>query len=159
LTNVSVGESEAALPALFERAAGVPGQRQKLEAMRQLAGGIAHDFNNLLTPVIGGLNLIQRRLGGDEKTERLIAGAIEAAERAKLLAQRLLAFASRQPGEEGPAPDARPLTILLMDGDEAARTSTAEMLEHMGHRVIQLPSACGALEHIARGAPCPLSPN
>ena len=102
MTNVSVGESEAALPALFERAAGVPGQRQKLEAMRQLAGGIAHDFNNLLTPVIGGLNLIQRRLGGDEKTERLIAGAIEAAERAKLLAQRLLAFASRQPGEEGP---------------------------------------------------------
>ncbi len=71
-------------------------QSQKLEAIGQLTGGIAHDFNNLLTPIVGGLELIQRRLNGDEKTARLISGAIQSADRARLLVQRLLAFARRQ---------------------------------------------------------------
>jgi PAS domain S-box-containing protein len=72
-------------------------QSQKLEAMGQLTGGVAHDFNNLLTPIIGSLDLLRRRGLGGEREERLIQAAYQSAERAKLLVQRLLAFARRQP--------------------------------------------------------------
>ncbi|MBR0778707.1 PAS domain-containing protein [Bradyrhizobium diazoefficiens] len=72
-------------------------QAQKMEAMGQLTGGVAHDFNNLLTPIVGLLDLFQRKGIGGEREHRLIAGASQAAERAKTLVQRLLAFARRQP--------------------------------------------------------------
>ena len=72
-------------------------QSQKLEAMGQLTGGVAHDFNNLLTPIIGSLDMLHRRRAGDDRTNRLIDGALQSAERAKTLVQRLLAFARRQP--------------------------------------------------------------
>jgi CheY-like chemotaxis protein/two-component sensor histidine kinase len=70
---------------------------QKLEAMGQLTGGVAHDFNNLLTPIIGSLDMLQRRDGGTERERRLIDGALQSADKAKTLVQRLLAFARRQP--------------------------------------------------------------
>ncbi|MDX3908281.1 MAG: ATP-binding protein [Sphingobium sp.] len=72
-------------------------QSQKLEAMGQLTGGVAHDFNNLLTPIVGSLDLLQRRGLGTERERRLIDGAVQSADRAKMLVQRLLAFARRQP--------------------------------------------------------------
>jgi PAS domain S-box-containing protein len=72
-------------------------QSQKMEAMGQLTGGVAHDFNNLLTPIIGSLDLIQRRSSLSERESRLIDSALQSAERAKVLVQRLLAFARRQP--------------------------------------------------------------
>lgn len=72
-------------------------QSQKMESMGQLTGGVAHDFNNLLTPIIGSLDLLQRKGVGGEREQRLIAGAMQSAERAKTLVQRLLAFARRQP--------------------------------------------------------------
>ena len=77
-------------------------QSQKLESMGQLTGGVAHDFNNLLTPIIGGLDLLQRRRVGDERAQRTIEGALASAERAKTLVQRLLAFARRQPLQPTP---------------------------------------------------------
>ncbi len=72
-------------------------QSQKMEAMGQLTGGVAHDFNNLLTPIVGTLDMMLRRGVGGEREKRLIAGAAQAAERARVLVQRLLAFARRQP--------------------------------------------------------------
>lgn len=72
-------------------------QSQKMEAMGQLTGGVAHDFNNLLTPIVGSLDMLQRKALGSEREQRLIAGAVQSAERAKTLVQRLLAFARRQP--------------------------------------------------------------
>jgi signal transduction histidine kinase/CheY-like chemotaxis protein len=72
-------------------------QSQKLESMGQLTGGVAHDFNNLLTPIVGSLDILQRRGIGGEREQRLIEGAIQSAERARMLVQRLLAFARRQP--------------------------------------------------------------
>lgn len=72
-------------------------QSQKLESMGQLTGGVAHDFNNLLTPIVGSLDLLHRRGLGTERERRLIEGALQSADRAKTLVQRLLAFARRQP--------------------------------------------------------------
>ena len=72
-------------------------QSQKLEAMGQLTGGVAHDFNNLLTPIIGSLDILQRRDVGGAREQRLLNAAYQSAERAKILVQRLLAFARRQP--------------------------------------------------------------
>ncbi|WP_442947366.1 PAS domain S-box protein [Novosphingobium sp.] len=72
-------------------------QSQKMEAMGSLTGGVAHDFNNLLTPIIGSLDLLVRKGVGTEREQRLIGGALQSADRAKTLVQRLLAFARRQP--------------------------------------------------------------
>ena len=82
-------------------------QSQKMEAMGQLTGGVAHDFNNLLTPIVGSLDMLQRRGLGGEREQRLIAGAMQSAERAKTLVQRLLAFARRQPLQAVPVDVAR----------------------------------------------------
>ncbi len=72
-------------------------QSQKMEAMGSLTGGVAHDFNNLLTPIIGSLDMLVRKELGTARERRLIEGALQSAERAKTLVQRLLAFARRQP--------------------------------------------------------------
>jgi signal transduction histidine kinase len=68
----------------------------KLETLGQLTGGVAHDFNNLLTPIVGGLDMLRRQHETDERSNRLISGAMQAAERAATLVQRLLSFARRQ---------------------------------------------------------------
>ncbi len=72
-------------------------QSQKMEAMGSLTGGVAHDFNNLLTPIVGSLDLLHRKGLGSDRERRLIDGALQSAERARTLVQRLLAFARRQP--------------------------------------------------------------
>jgi len=73
-------------------------QLQKMEAVGQLTGGIAHDFNNMLAVVIGGLNLLERRLArGDTDVSRYVEAAMEGATRAAALTQRLLAFSRQAP--------------------------------------------------------------
>ncbi|MCW3796235.1 PAS domain S-box protein [Sphingomonas sp. BN140010] len=95
-------------------------QSQKMEAMGTLTGGVAHDFNNLLTPIVGSLDLLQRRNIGSEREQRLIEGALQSAERAKTLVQRLLAFARKQPLQAR----AVDLATLIRDmGDLVSRTS------------------------------------
>jgi PAS domain S-box-containing protein len=71
-------------------------QAQKMDAVGHLTGGVAHDFNNLLTPIVGALDLLRRRHGDDDKSQKLLGSALQAAERATTLTQRLLAFARRQ---------------------------------------------------------------
>jgi PAS domain S-box-containing protein len=73
-------------------------QVHKMEAVGQLTGGIAHDFNNMLAVILGGLNLLQRKLArGETDVERFVEGAIDGAQRAATLTQRLLAFSRQQP--------------------------------------------------------------
>jgi len=85
----ALSEREAALLQLHEA--------QKLETIGQITGGVAHDFNNLLTPIIGALDLLERRYSAsDERAARLIENALLSGERAKTLVQRLLGFARRQ---------------------------------------------------------------
>jgi signal transduction histidine kinase len=71
-------------------------QVQKIEMIGQLTGGVAHDFNNLLMAILGNLELLRKHIPDDPKSARLIAGAMQGAERGATLTQRLLAFARRQ---------------------------------------------------------------
>lgn len=96
-------------------------QSQKMEAIGQLTGGVAHDFNNLLTPIIGGLDILRRRGVGGEREQRLIAGALASAERAKTVVQRLLAFARRQPLR----PSAVDVGVLLSGVVDLVKTASA----------------------------------
>ncbi len=78
-------------------------QMQKMEAVGQLTGGIAHDFNNMLAVIIGGLNLVQRRLDrGETDVGRFVDAAMDGATRAATLTQRLLAFSRQQPLKPAP---------------------------------------------------------
>jgi len=70
-------------------------QSQKMEALGQLTGGIAHDFNNLLTVVVGGLDIITKRVP-DPKLRRYAENALAAAERGARLTGQLLAFSRVQ---------------------------------------------------------------
>ena len=85
----TVAERETVIAQLHEA--------QKLETIGQLTGGVAHDINNLLTPITGALDLLNRRYGADDpRSARLLDGALQSAERAKILVSRLLGFARRQ---------------------------------------------------------------
>ncbi|RMS44245.1 Sensory box histidine kinase, partial [Pseudomonas coronafaciens pv. garcae] len=71
---------------------------QKMDAIGQLTGGIAHDFNNMLSGVLGALEMIRMRVGGERfaEVERYVDAAVSSANRAAALTQRLLTFARRQ---------------------------------------------------------------
>jgi PAS domain S-box-containing protein len=71
-------------------------QARKMDAIGKLTGGIAHDFNNLLAAVLGGLNLIERRLTLPDDQLKLLHMTRRAAEQGSELVGRLLAFARRQ---------------------------------------------------------------
>ncbi|MEW9856635.1 response regulator [Novosphingobium sp. M1R2S20] len=87
--DAAVAEREIAMAQLHEA--------QKLETIGQLTGGVAHDINNLLTPITGALDLLNRRYAAeDARAARLLDGALQSAERAKILVSRLLGFARRQ---------------------------------------------------------------
>ncbi|OWV73805.1 histidine kinase [Rhizobium sp. R339] len=78
-------------------------QAQKMEAVGQLTGGVAHDFNNLLQIIVGNLDTLLRTLPADAgRLRRAASQAMNGAERAAALTQRLLAFARRQPLDPKP---------------------------------------------------------
>jgi PAS domain S-box-containing protein len=91
-------------------------QSQKMEAVGQLTGGIAHDFNNMLTGVIGGLDILKRRIasGRLDDVDRFMDAATTSAQRAAALTARLLAFSRRQSLDAKPV-DVNSLTRSLED--------------------------------------------
>ncbi len=72
-------------------------QSQKMEAIGQLTGGVAHDFNNILTVIIGMNEFIAEAVADDPNLASIAATVDEAATRGAQLAQRMLAFARKQP--------------------------------------------------------------
>ncbi len=99
-------------------------QSQKMESVGQLTGGIAHDFNNMLTGIMGAVNIIRRRIAtgrlGD--LDRFMDAALDSAQRAANLTQRLLAFSRRQ------SLDSRTIDInaLIESMDDLVRRSLRE---------------------------------
>ena len=68
---------------------------QRLEMVGTLAGGIAHDFNNLLTPILGYSTLLEAE-PLDPGVLAKLAHITEAASRARLVVQQILAFSRQQ---------------------------------------------------------------
>lgn len=112
-------------------------QAQKVEALGQLTGGVAHDFNNLLTPIIGSLDMLVRRQIGNDRERKLINGALQSAERARILVQRLLAFARRQPLQ----PTAIDVKALLTGMGELIRSTTGPQVQVVIDAPVILPAA------------------
>jgi two-component system, cell cycle sensor histidine kinase and response regulator CckA len=69
-------------------------QSQRLETVGRLAGGVAHDFNNLLTAIIGAISLAKSNASPAAQAD--LQTALDAAERATGLTQRLLAFSKQR---------------------------------------------------------------
>ncbi len=74
-------------------------QAQKMEAIATLAGGIAHDFNNILAAIMGFAELATHEIPAGSVAAEHLRGILPAAERAKQLVGKILAF-SRQSEQE-----------------------------------------------------------
>ncbi len=87
-------------------------QSQKMEAVGQLTGGLAHDFNNMLTGILGGIDMVRRRIaqGRMADADRFLEAAMQSGQRAAALTHRLLAFSRRQ------SLDSRPLDVKALVG-------------------------------------------
>jgi PAS domain S-box-containing protein len=91
-------------------------QAQKMEGIGQLTGGVAHDFNNLLTVIMGNLETAQRagRTANPDRLNHALHQAMQGAQRAAALTQRLLAFSRRSPLDPKPI-DANRLVVGMSD--------------------------------------------
>jgi len=71
-------------------------QARKMETVGLLAGGVAHDFNNLLTPILGYTEMLLDSLPAEDDRRQLLSEVQHAAEHARDLTHRLLAFSRKQ---------------------------------------------------------------
>jgi signal transduction histidine kinase/ActR/RegA family two-component response regulator len=77
-------------------------QSQKLEALGTLAGGIAHDFNNVLGAVLGYGELAMQDAAAGSAQRRHLDKIVVAANRARELVARILAFSRPGVGSARP---------------------------------------------------------
>jgi PAS domain S-box-containing protein len=77
-------------------------QSQKMEAIGTLAGGIAHDFNNILGAILGYGELAQQESMEGSPLRRYLDNVMHAAERAKILIERILGFSRSGLGDRAP---------------------------------------------------------
>jgi PAS domain S-box-containing protein len=75
-------------------------QSQKMEAVGTLAGGIAHDFNNVLGAILGYGELAVQQAPARSDLRRYLDNVMHAAERAKLLVERILGFSRSGLGDQ-----------------------------------------------------------
>ncbi len=122
--NESLEDRVATMVAQREAAVAQLHEAHKMEMVGQLTGGIAHDFNNLLTPIMASLELIRRRLP-DERCTKLADGALQAADRARILVGRLLTFARRQTLKPQPVA----LCTLIRNMRDLIQRSLGPMIE------------------------------
>jgi signal transduction histidine kinase len=69
---------------------------QKLEALGTLAGGITHDLNNTLVPIVALSKSMARRLAEGSRERASLELIVQAADRARDLAARILAFSRKE---------------------------------------------------------------
>ena len=94
---------------------------QKMEAVGLLASGVAHDFNNILTTILGNVHLAQLDAPNDGDFAEELEQIEIAAKRGRNLADQVLTFARRRPGE--------PLSLPVVEAmREVARLMRASIL-------------------------------
>ena len=76
--------------------------RVKMEALGKLTGGIAHDYNNMLAIINGYAELLTLQFGTGSQGDKYVNEILRAGHRGAQLTNKLLGFASRQPGEVEP---------------------------------------------------------
>ncbi len=67
-----------------------------MDAIGKLTGGVAHDFNNLLAAVLGGLDVLERRMSFGANEGAIIEQMRLAANKGADLIRRMMAFARKQ---------------------------------------------------------------
>ena len=100
-------------------------QGEKLQAIGQLTGGIAHDFNNILQVVSSGATLLRHSKLFEERRLAVLEGLTKAAENARTLTSRLLAFARKQALQ----PEAFDLNARLAGMTELLRHTLGSRIE------------------------------
>ncbi len=78
-------------------------QKQKMEAIGNLAGGVAHDFNNILSGIIGYTQLIKKHSSKESKIQPYVNQVIKASERATGLVKQILLFSRKTESEKIPS--------------------------------------------------------
>lgn len=78
------------------------GQSQKIDALLTMACGIAHDINNILGPIIGYGELAQQCAPEGGAVRRYVDKIMLAANRARVLADRILSFSRSGLAERAP---------------------------------------------------------
>lgn len=71
-------------------------QAGKMDAIGKLTGGVAHDFNNLLAAVLGGLDVLERRIAFQPAEKTIVEQMRLAANKGADLVRRMMAFARKQ---------------------------------------------------------------
>ncbi len=69
---------------------------QRIDSVGRLTGGIAHDLNNLLSPILGFSSIVLEELPPEDPHRPDVVEIHQAAQRARDLTHRLLAFSRKQ---------------------------------------------------------------
>lgn len=98
-------------------------QAEKMRALGQLTSGVAHDFNNFLAIIRANIEMLQIRLGTDQR--RVFADrAIRGCDKAVNLTTSLLAFARKQP-----------LDPALVNVNDVVESVNSQAMEILGPRI------------------------
>ncbi|MBM4394516.1 MAG: PAS domain S-box protein [Deltaproteobacteria bacterium] len=94
----------------------------RFESVGVIARGLSHEFNNLLTGITGYLDLARTAIDEDHRARAWIDAALDAAEQARLLAQRMQSLGRGQ-------------TLAIRDTDLGRLVSDAAPVALRGSRV------------------------
>jgi PAS domain S-box-containing protein len=106
-------------------------QSQKMEAIGTMAGGIAHDFNNILGAILGYGELAQQHSAQGGPLRRYLDNVMHAAERAKILVERILGFSRSGLGEHAPV-NIRSVVSETLELLEASLPAGIRLESHIG---------------------------
>jgi PAS domain S-box-containing protein len=111
-------------------------QNQKLQAIGTLAGGIAHDFNNVISAIAGNAHLARTELSDTHPAITCLEEIDRAAQRAKQLVQRILAFGRPQEHTLRPIK----LTPVLEEATRLMRSTLPASIDLRFHGDSSLPT-------------------